>query len=161
MTEPVDDFRSEVSHAMTRRTRICIWVIIIGLANFLAYAVAYDAVGGEAVHGGVRAERIDGKLVRHYFLAESGDLTETSRRVWIYSAIHSTSIWVTVGGILLAMLTLAKDRIVSSMRSTIIRGRTFITMVATVVTLISLLVTAWFLIYMLQHLFWPVPAGAP
>jgi hypothetical protein len=67
---------------------------------------------------------------------------------------------VTVGAVLLAMLTLAKDRIVSSMRTSIVRGRTLITIVATVVTLMSLSITAWFLIYMLQQLTIPVRMAA-
>ena len=138
---------------MDRRTKICIWIIIIGLTNFLAYTVMYMSVEGDAMNGCVRAEVVDGCKVLHYYLVKHGtDVVEVSRGTWIYSAVHSISIWITVGAVLLSMLTLAKDRIISSMRSSIVRGRTFITILATVVTLISLAVTMWFLIYMIRQL---------
>ncbi len=124
---------------MDRRTRICIWVIILGLANFLAYTVLYVFINGESVNGWV--ELAGG--VRHYYL-QSG--TEVSRGVFIYSGVHSISIWVTVAGVMLAMLTLAKDRIVSSMHSSVVRGRTFITILATVITLITAMATIYFVL---------------
>ena len=151
---------------MDRRTRICIWVIIVGLLNFLAYTVAYLSLGGDAMNGYVRLDtRVHPPAPRHY-LVERSRPTEVSRGVWIYSAVHSVSIWVTVGAVLLAMLTLAKEGIVSSMRSSIIRGRTLITILATIVTLISVLVTVWFLIHMISQLSNPealpaAPVGAP
>ncbi len=165
MDESLDDLRSERSRAITLRTRICIWVIAVGLANFLGYAVAYTVIDGEAVHGYVRTVTTpDGKVVREYYLWDSMRTSptpepdsraykfrRTSRGVWIYSAIHSTSIWITVGAVLLAMLTLAKDRIVSSMRSTIIRGRTFITIVATLVTVICVWLTIRFTLVLIRQ----------
>ena len=138
---------------MNRRTKVCIWIIIIGLANFLAYTVAYDFIGGEAVNGDVRAEALsDGRMVLHYYLVDSGRKTRVERGVWIYSAVHSISIWITVGAVLLAMLTLAKDRIVSSMRRSIVRGRTFITILATIVTLISVVLTVRFALRTIEKL---------
>ena len=143
---------SEVLH-MNRRTKVCIWIIVIGLANFLAYTVVYDFIGGEAVNGDVRAEAgDDGRPVLNYFLVDGGRETPVGRGVWMYSAVHSISIWITVGAVLLAMLTLAKDRIVSSMRSSIVRGRTFITILATVVTLISVLLTVRFALRTVEKL---------
>ena len=138
---------------MTRRTKVCIWIIIIGLVNFLAYTVVYDFIGGEAVNGDVRAETLagGGRALR-YYLVDSGRETRVGRGVWIYSAVHSISIWITVGAVLLGMLTLAKDRIVSSMRSSIVRGRTFITILATIVTLISVILTVRFALRTIQKL---------
>ena len=103
-----------------RRTRICIWIILLGLGNFLAYVILYWFFWGEAVHG--RVEIHDGTML--YFLQSRQPV---SRGVFIYSGVHSISIAPTVGAIMLAMLTLAKERITSSMRSTIVRGRTMIT----------------------------------
>ena len=138
---------------MSRRTKVCIWVIILGLANFLAYTVVYDFIGGEAVNGDVRAEAVaEGPAALHYYLVDSGRETQVGRGVWMYSAVHSISIWITMGAVLLAMLTLAKDRIVSSMRSSIVRGRTFITILATVVTLISVLLTVRFALRTIEKL---------
>jgi len=122
---------------MDRRTRICIWIIMIGLANFLAYVILYWFFWGEAVNGRVEAR---GDELR-YFL-QSGQ--EVSRGVFLYSGIHSISIAPTVGAIMLAMLTLAKDRVISSMRRTIVRGRTMITVLALAITVIVLLWTMVF-----------------
>ncbi|MCK4625341.1 MAG: hypothetical protein KAV00_08530 [Phycisphaerae bacterium] len=142
---------------MDRRTRICLLIIVLGLTNFLAYAVVYISIDGDAMNGYVRYDVVDGRKVPRYYLVKHGIPDEVSRATWIYSAVHSISIWITVGAVLLSMLTLAKDRIISSMRSSIVRGRTFITILATVVTLISLAVTMWFLLYMIRHLASPAP----
>jgi len=161
MTDPIDELPEDRHRGITRRTRICIWIIIIGLVNFLAYTLAYLYLGGDAMNGRIEYETVAGQRVLHHYLIAHGDRIEVARGVWVYSAVHSVSIWITVGAVLLAMLTLAKDRIVSSLRSTIIRGRTFITIVATVVTLITVMVTTWFVIYMISHLVDPRPATPP
>jgi len=135
-----------------RRTRICIWVILLGLANFLLYALLYMFIGGEAVNGHVRI--VDGRTV--YYL-QSG--VEVSRLSYIYSGIHSISIWITVGAVMLAMLTLAKERIVSSMRSGIIRGRTFITILATVIAFTTIILTIWFILQFSRRLTHPEPVN--
>jgi len=139
---------------MDLRTRICIWTILIGLVNFLAYVIFYWHIWGEAVNGHV--ELADGQLI--YFL-QSG--REVSRGVFLYSGIHSISIAPTVGAIMLAMLTLAKERIASSMRSAIMRGRTFITVLATVITMIVVVWTIWFILQFANNLSNPRPAQAP
>lgn len=131
---------------MDRRTKICIWVILLGLANFFAYTLIYVFIDGEAVNGKVIPEP-DGEL--RYEL-QSG--TEVSRSVFIYSGIHSISIWPTVAAVMLAMLTLAKDRIVSSMRSTVVRGRTFITILATIIAFTTAIVTVWFILQFASRL---------
>jgi len=122
-----------------RRTRICIWIILLGLGNFLAYVIMYWFFWGEAVNGHVEIH--DGRML--YFL-QSGQ--PVSKAVFIYSGIHSISIAPTVGAIMLAMLTLAKERITSSMRSTIVRGRTMITILATAITMIVVVWTVWFIL---------------
>ncbi len=106
---------------------------MIGLVNFLAYGILYGLIWGEAVNGRVVD---DGGQLR-YFLQKGREVT---RGVFIYSGIHSISIPLTVGAVMLAMLTLAKERITSSMRSAIVRGRTFITILAVV---IGILVVIW------------------
>jgi hypothetical protein len=114
---------------MDRRTKICIWIILIGLGNFLAYSLIYMFIGGEAVSGVIRD---DGRGGHEYFLkGPSQEDIPVSKGVYVYSGIHSISIWITVGAVMLAMLILAKERIASSMRSTIVRGRTLITILAT------------------------------
>ncbi len=125
---------------MDKRTKICIWVIVLGLVNFFAYTLIYVFINGEAISGQVIAAP-DGEV--HYLLQSD---TEVSRAVYIYSGIHSISIWPTVAAVMLAMLTLAKDRIVSAMHSTVVRGRTFITILATIITFTTIIITVWFIL---------------
>jgi len=139
---------------MDFRTRVCIWVIMVGLANFVVYTILYVFIGGEAVNGYVISSP-DGTL---QYQLQSGEIV--SRGVFIYSGIHSITIWPTVGAILLAMLTLAKDRLVSSMRSSIVRGRTMITILATVITLIILVMMFWFILHFAGRLTHPRPREA-
>jgi len=137
------------------RTRICIAVITLGLVNFLAYVVLYTIIWGEAING--RVVEVDGQ--RHYYLSPTNPKhdfgEEVSRGVFIYSGVHSISIAPTVAAIMLAMLTLAKERIVSSMRRTIVRGRTLITIVATIITILVILWTAVFIHGFVSHLTHP------
>jgi len=133
---------------MDRRTKICIWIIIIGLTNFLAYTLLYVFINGESVNGWIE---LHGGQHRYYL--QSG--TEVSRGVFMYSGIHSITIWVTVAAVMLAMLTLAKDRIVSSMHSTVVRGRTFITILATIITLITAMATIYFVLIFSRNLATP------
>lgn len=129
---------------MDRRTRVCIWIILLGLANFTAYSILYVFIGGEAIHGSVAYGR-DGQAVFHLKNPGQQDVA-VSKAVYIYSGIHSISIWPTMGAIMMAMLVLAKERVISSMRSTIIRGRTFITILATVITFMIIIITIWFVL---------------
>ncbi len=139
---------------MDFRTRVCIWVIMVGLANFMAYTVLYVFIGGEAVNGYVISSA-DGTLRYQLQSAEPDEFV--SRAVFIYSGIHSITIWPTVGAIMLAMLTLAKERIVSSMRSSIVRGRTMITILATIITLTILVMMFWFILHFAGRLTPPKP----
>ena len=119
---------------MDRRTRICVTIILIGLANFLAYSILYAYFYGEAVNGVIKV--IDGQ--ERYFL-QSG--REVGRWVFIYSGVHSISIWPTVAAIMLAMLTVAKDRILGSTQTSIAKGRATITLVAVVIAVVCCIMT--------------------
>lgn len=113
---------------MDFRTRICLLIIAVGMANFLAYTIGYTVVGGESVRGRIYEVQDSGE--RYYYL-DSGK--EVSRDKFVYIGIHSISIWVTVAAVMLAMLTMAKDRIADSLRDAAMRGRTFCTILAIVV----------------------------
>ena len=130
-SEPVDET------GLDRRTSICIWIILIGLGNFVVFTVLYALIWGEAINGQVLV--IDGRA--RYFL-QSGQ--EVSRWKFIYSGIHSITIWPTVGAIMLAMLTLAKDRIISSGYATARRGRAMITLLAVAIAILACLLTVLF-----------------
>ena len=137
---------------MDRRTKICIWIILIGLGNFLVYTLLYVFIGGEAINGLVQTDA-HGKV--HYYLQSRA---EVSAGTYLYSGVHSISIWVTVAAVMLAMLTLAKERIVSSMRSTVVRGRTFITILATIITFTTSVITIWFILEFCKSLAHPQQA---
>ena len=143
---------------MDLRTKICIWVILIGLVNFLAYTLVYMYIGGEAINGFVEKTAHGG----FKYVLRSGQFKyQVSHGTFIYSGIHSISIWVTVAAIMLAMLTLAKERIVSSMHSTVVRGRTFITILATIISFTTAIITIWFIIQFADRLSNPGPVPIP
>ena len=138
---------------MDKRTKICIWVILLGLANFLSYWVIYLAVGaGEAINGMVY--KLPSGAVQYMLHSGERDIV-VSRALFIYSCIHSLTIWVTVAAMMLAMLTLARERIVSSMRSTVLRGRTLITILATIITLITVMMTIIFTVQFIDRVAHP------
>ena len=136
---------------MDRQTRICLWIILLGLTNFVAYVAGYLYIGGDAMNGKVLRDRVD-PTVWHYRIGREGDLSAVSRGAWVYSAAHSISIWPTMAAMLLAMLTLAKRRIVSAMHATVVRGRTVLTIIATIIVLIASVMTVWFALHMIRCL---------
>ena len=135
------------------------WIILLGMANFLAYVAGYALVGprgGDAMNGKVVRDASDPDLWR-YKIGRGGNLYDVSRREWIYSAVHSISLWPTIAAMLLAMLTLAKDRIVSSLHATVVRGRTFMTLTAALITFVAAVMTVWFVLHTIKCLTNPGP----
>lgn len=139
---------------MDRRTKICIWIILLGLGNFFLYAIVYVHIGGEAVTG-----RVDPQGVYH--LHPESRPGGVPFWVFLYSGLHSISIWPTVGATWLAMLTLAKDRIISSMRSSVVRGRTFFTILATLIAFTTAVMTVWFSLQFAARLSRPAGDNPP
>lgn len=137
---------------MDLRTKICIWVIILGMVNFLAYAVAYAVVGGESVRGKVYEDPQTGRRV--YYL-DSGK--EVGHDAFLYMGIHSITIWVTVAAIMLSMLTLAKDRVADSMQSAAMRGRTFCTVMAVLIGFCTAGLTFLYVREFIEHFEHPLP----
>lgn len=136
-----------------RRNKICVWIIAIGAANFLLYTILYAALGGDA-HNGYRKliEQGDGGTrsvyyVRGHFIRSlSGQEREVSKQVWIYSYLHSMSMFLTSGAMIISMLVLARPHIIATMRDGLVSGRTFVTAFATIVILIAagaLFLFAW------------------
>ncbi len=128
-----------------RRNRICVWLIIFGLGNFLIYAVVYAIIGGDAQNGGISD---DGTyFVRgHHVHRLQGYEQEVSRGVWIYSYIHSISIWPSIAAVLLAMLILARPHIVATYHRGIIKGTTLVTIMATVIVLVTSIIMLAFIV---------------
>lgn len=128
------------------RTKICIWIIVLGMLNFLAYTIGYTIVGGEAIRGKIFVNPENGQ--KTYYLDSD---QKVSSGAFLYSGIHSISIWVTVGAIMLAMLTLAKDRISDSLREAMMRGRTLCSVLAVLIGICTAGLTFQFIHEFIHH----------
>lgn len=147
---------------MQRRTRnrICIWLIFIGLINFLAYTIVYAELGGDARNGGVEIKRnLDGSPVLdkhskvqkiyyikgHFIRGPVGERSDVHRWVWIYSYLHSISIWPTQGILMISMLILAQPHVIATMReNNWMQGATFISVAITLVAVVYTAMSVWF-----------------
>jgi hypothetical protein len=67
--------------------KICITICSLGAASFAAFWIVAVILGGDAASGRVE----DG----HYYLSSHGRLTEVSRGTFLYSRVHTYSIWIT------------------------------------------------------------------
>src|SRR5262245_2922852 len=109
-------FRQEVTSSVNRRrrNRLCIQLILLGLLNVVAYTIAYAYVGGDAWNGGSS----DGRyyVMGHFLQTAEGHRTQVSRPVWIYSFVHSITIWPSLAAIVLSMLVLARPHIIATCR---------------------------------------------
>lgn len=138
---------------------MCIWLIFIGLANYVVYGITYAWLEGDAKNG--KIQMVVTPMGQHltYYVAghfirngAEGKFHEVTRRQWIYSYIHSISLWGTHAMILLAMLTLARPHIVATMRATRVRGETFVTIAATLIVVIFSAATTWFILEFVAEL---------
>ncbi len=127
-----------------RRNQICIAIIALGLANYLAYTLGYAALGGDA-HNGYRAVVVqeDGtrdevfKVRGHFIHSVDGREQVVSRGLWIYSYLHSISLPLTSGAMIISMLVLARPHILATMRGGWIGGQTLVTAFGTIVVLLT------------------------
>ncbi len=148
---------------MDRRTRICVWVIIGGLINFLLFGILYFVLGGDARNGFAGevsmadAAHVDDLGEVRYFVRMRQDdpPTEVAWGWFLYSHIHGVSLWLTHAAVLLAMLTLAKDHIISVLNEGY--GRFLIHAVVVVVVLMVTLLTIWWLLDFRHTRKHPVP----
>lgn len=134
-----------VRSATRRRNKICLRVIIIGALNFVLYTILYAAIGGDAHNGEIRVRSDEAGvthteyLVRGHFLhGVEGRAVEVARPVWIYSYLHSISVFLTSGAMILCMLVLARPHIIATMRDGLISGRAFVIAFGAIVVGITL-----------------------
>lgn len=169
---------------MDRKTRICIWIIMLGLINFLIFLGMYIIIGGDAKNGRVYKDsagkvryliQMRGREAEYHRktpttqiderfpLTRDGDsrvwhgpegaaYKDIGRELYIYSGVHSIFIWLTVAAVLLAMLTLAKEQLVTAMADKLISGRAIIHIFATVVVCTTLMMTVLFLLDFIRQL---------
>lgn len=127
-----------------RRNRLCMRIIYVGLLNFILYTIVYAALGGDA-HNGERRKIAtpDGGsryayFVRGHFIRDiEGQEREVNAALWIYSYLHSISVFVTSAAMIISMLVLARPHIIATMRDGWISGRTFLVIFGTVVVLVT------------------------
>lgn len=149
---------------MTRRTRnrICIWLIFIGLINFLAYTLVYAELGGDARNGGIEIKRntdgtpaMDSKgnpekvfyIKGHFIRGPAGERSDVARWTWIYSYLHSISIWPTQGMLMICMLILAQPHIIATMReNSVMQGTTFVSVAITLIAVVYTAMSIWFVL---------------
>lgn len=129
-----------------RRNLLLLWIIALGLGNFVIYTVIYWYLGGDAANGAYK----DGLyyLRGHFLWARSGMMSEpVSRAVWLYSYIHSISIWPTIAATLVSMLILARPHIIATMKTdTPVRGNTFVAICITVIVFVTGTTTVFFVL---------------
>ena len=134
------------------RNRILLWIIVLGLANLVGYTVMYWYLQGDAKNGAF----IEGRyyLRGHFIHSRHGQFSdEVGRATWIYSFVHSITIWPTVGAVLVAMFILARPHIIATMRADArIRGSTFVTVGVTVIVLITGTSTLYFILSFINAL---------
>jgi len=130
-----------------QRNRLCVWVITLGLSNFLAYAVAYAVIGGDAPNGYIK--RIDGRAVYyvrgHFVHRDVGYEQDVSRWVWHYSYLHSILIWPSIAAVLLSMLVLARPHIMATYQEGVMRGTTLVTVLMTVIVVVTTFIMILFI----------------
>jgi hypothetical protein len=71
-----------------KRARIGRFLLTLGVTNFVAYCIIAECLGGDAVNG----HAADG----HWFLASHGQLTEVTHAAFLYSKVHTYSVWITI-----------------------------------------------------------------
>lgn len=137
-------------------------MIALGLMNFLAYTLIYAELGGDAKNGGIEiAQTDDGQPILndagepqqvyyikgHFIHGAAGQRSNVSRWVWIYSYVHSISLWPTQGMLMICMLILAQPHIIATMsEDSWIKGQTFIAVAITLVAVFYSAMSVWFVL---------------
>lgn len=154
-SQPLDN-RPQVQRAWgirrQQRNKILLWIIALGLANFVLYTLVYWYLGGDAPNGAFK----DGQyyLRGHFIWSGAGKLSEpVPRGVWLYSFMHSITIWPTIAAVLVSMFILARPHIIATMKSdTPLRGNTFVAICITVIVLVTGATTLFFILDFLSAL---------
>ncbi len=135
-----------------RRNQILLWLIVLGLANFVAYTLVYWYLGGDASNGYYSADDGNYHLRGHFIRDRAGRATDpVPGWLWVYSFVHSITIWPTIATVLVSMLILARPHIIATMKSDArISGSTYVTVCITVIILLSGVSTLYFTFNLIQ-----------
>ncbi len=135
-----------------KRNWLLLWIIALGIGNFILYTLLYSYLGGDAPNGSFQ----DGEyhLRGHFVWGSSGRSSgPVSRGVWLYSFVHSISIWPTIAAVLVSMLILARPHIIATMKSdSIVNGNTFVAICVTAIVLVTGASTLFFVLDFVQAL---------
>jgi hypothetical protein len=124
-----------------------LWIIFLGIINYVSYTIAYGYIGGDARNGCISSGNyyVRGHFI-HIYKSPSGKDAQVSKAMWIYSYIHSITIPPTMAAIILGTLILARPHIIATMREGFISGQTIITIFSTTVALVAGAMTIWFIL---------------
>ena len=133
---------------------------MFGMVNFLTYTVMYGYLGGDALNGGHGrftdaggTEQTGYYISGHFLHGSRGQSTGVPRWVWIYSYLHSTSIWPTAGVMMISMIVLARPHIIATMsESNWIQGPTFVAVSITLIAVFSAFLSVWLLMGFVRHM---------
>lgn len=82
----------------SRARRTMTAVATLAMVNFVTYFLIAIHLGGDAING----REVNGS----YFLSAKGVLTEVSFPVFVYSYVHTVSVWITHGLVMVTFLVL-------------------------------------------------------
>jgi hypothetical protein len=134
-----------------RRNKLCIAVIALGALNFIVYTILYAVLGGDA-HNGERSvvitpggeQQVVYTVRGHFLRSLAGQASVVSRSAWLYSYLHSISVLITSGAMIISMLVLARPHIIATMRDGLIRGPAFVFALGAITTLTTAAAVALF-----------------
>ncbi len=127
-----------------------IWIIALGLLNILLFIILYAIIGGDAPNGKIEAGNyyVRGHFLRH---GPQGHSTPVSAAVWIYSYLHSITLFPTMGAVLCSMLLLARPHIIATMREeNLSHGQYFVASSMTLIVFVNAAMMLYFLISLFQ-----------
>jgi hypothetical protein len=127
------------------RNQVLLWLIVLGLANFVGYTLTYWYLGGDARNGYYANGQYH--LRGHFIRDRAGRPSDpVPAWLWIYSYVHSITIWPTIATVLVSMLILARPHIIATMKSdSRVNGATFVTVCMTVILMLTGASTLYFI----------------
>lgn len=116
----------------------------------MVYATVYAFIGGDAPNGYIRVNEGDAQptyyIRGHFVHRKIGYEQDVPKWVWIYSYLHSITIWPSIATVLLAMLVLARPHIIATYQKGVMRGTTLVTVLSTIIVLVTSVIMLSFIV---------------